>query len=340
VSRKGFLQHLGIPHHEYWSWWLLVIPVWPLWIYYAIKLRCATWFTVVNPGMEDSGFLGESKLAILKSIPAIYLPTTLAISHEMEFSRIAVLQNNKGIPFPFIAKPDVGGRGRKVEIVKTEEEWRMYHASMTEEYMIQELIPFDVELGVFYTRLPNEEHGKLTSIAQKEFLTVIGDGKSSIQDLMQESYRASMQIERLGKQIDLLRIPHLHEKVVLEPIGNHIRGTSFLSANHIINDNLHQVWDTIAKQIPGFYYGRFDIRVRSLDDLYQGKSIYILELNGLTSDVAHIFDPSFKLRDAYKEQWRHCKISYQIAKQNLRAGAKPTPLFTLLRKTVGYFKYA
>ena len=103
-NRKGLLQYLGIKHHEYWSWWLLVIPIWPLWIWYAIRLRCATWFTVVNPGMEDSGFLGESKIKILDSIPQDYKPNTIFIKLGTEFNSVKNKVESAGQTFPLICK--------------------------------------------------------------------------------------------------------------------------------------------------------------------------------------------------------------------------------------------
>ena len=101
---------------------------------------------------------------------------------------------------------------------------------------------------------------------------------------------------------------------------------------------LNNVFDHISKQIPGFYYGRYDLRVKNIEDLCEGKNIFIMELNGLTADAAHIFDPHYKLRDAYKTQIKQCNISFQIAKQNLKAGVKPTPLWELISKSWMYFK--
>ena len=332
------MQYIGIKHHEYWSWWLLVIPIWPLWLWYGLRLRCATWFTVVNPGMEDSGFLGESKIKILDSIPNAYKPQTVFVQYETAFEAVLHSVKDSNLQFPLICKPDIGGRGRKVEIIKSIEDLEKYHSEIEESYMIQAIIPYELELGIFYVRLPNEDKGRITSIAIKGFLKVMGDGSSSIKQLMLNDYRASLQIERLSKQMNLERIPNSNEYILLEPIGNHCRGTSFINGNHLINETLNEVFDEISKQIEGFYYGRFDLKVKSLEDLFKGDTIQIMELNGLTSDAAHIFDPYFRLRDAYATQIKQCKISYQIARQNLKAGFKPTPLFELIKKSLGYLK--
>jgi hypothetical protein len=288
--------------------------------------------------MEDSGFFGESKIRILDSIPDAYKPRTLFIASGSSFDQACAQFRLSGIDFPCIVKPDIGGRGRKVEIIADENGLKTYHEGVGEDYLIQQLIPYDIELGVFYIRMVNEEKGCVVSVAEKGFLQVTGNDVSSIRQLMKNDYRASLQVARLGKQLDLDQVPKAGERILLEPIGNHCRGTSFIDRHDLINEKLNKVFDVIAAQIPGFYYGRFDLRVKSLDDLYEGKNILIMELNGLTSDAAHIFDPLSRLRDAYATQIRHCHLSYAIAKQNLKAGVKPTPLFELISKTWKSFR--
>lgn len=330
--RKGFLQYLGLNHHEYWPWWLLVMPIWPLWAWYMLTSRRLTWFTAVNPGMEDSGFLGESKMRILESIPVQYKPETLFIEFDNELPPVHNL-----LPIPFIAKPDIGGRGRKISVIESVESLVHYHQTVGENYLIQAIIPYELEFGIFYIRMPDDEQGEIVSVAQKEFLTVWGDGKRNIRQLLLRDKRGSLQIKRLAQTIDLAEILPAGKSKLLEPIGNHCRGTIFRDRRDLICPQLNAVFDNICKQIDGFYYGRFDLRVRSIDDLLQGKHIQIMELNGLTADAAHIFDPNARLRDALSTQISNCKKSYRIAKYNLHRGAKTTPVVELYRKSKNGF---
>ncbi|MBK7692253.1 MAG: hypothetical protein IPJ31_14505 [Bacteroidetes bacterium] len=332
AERKGILQHLGIKHHEYWPWWLLVIPIWPLWIFYMFRTGKVTWFTAVNPGMEDSGFLGESKIKILDSIPDKYKPKTIFIAYQKPITEHFI-----DIPFPLIAKPDIGGRGRKIRILKNAEELHQYHAEVGENYMLQEVIPYELELGVFYIRMPYESKGKIVSLSEKEFLKVVGDGSQTIRQLMLLDYRSSLQIERLEKGIDMEEVLPQGVAKLLEPIGNHCRGTIFRDRGDLITDALCEVFDTISKSIEGFYYGRYDLRVRSMDDLLKGDHIQIMELNGITADAAHIFDPNARLRDALGIQISNCIQSFKIARYNIRKGAKTTPVLELYRKSVNGF---
>lgn len=333
-ERKGFLQRLGLPHHEYWPWWILVAPVWPMWLWYGIRLKCATWFTTVNPAIEDGGFMGESKIKILDIIPNDIKPKTVFVPlgesvPDIDFFKAGL----NSTPFPLIAKPDIGGRGRKIKIVKNYADLTEYHNAVSEPYMLQEIVETPLELGVFYARLPNEEFGRVISLSSKGFLKVIGNGQETIGQLMAKNKRAKLQIERLATKIDINRVPNEQEEILLEPIGNHALGTIFLNENEKITDKLNLVFDDISKRIGGFYYGRFDIRVPSWHDLENGKNISILELNGLTSDAAHIFDPNYRLRDVFKTQFRHIKIAARIARQNIKGGTKATPVSELIKKT-------
>ncbi len=328
----SFLKRFRIPHHEHWPWWMLVAPFWPFWIWYGIRLRNLTWFTAVNPGIEDGGFMGESKKAIQGIIPLELQPKTFYVDEENVFEKV---KQNIDLPYPYIAKPDVGGRGRKIAIIKNEGDLESYNDTVGEEYMLQEMIEAPLELGVFFVKIPNAPKGFVTSVTSKGFLQVVGDGVSSIRELMKKNARAEMQVDRISAFIDLNKIPSKDETVLLEQIGNHSLGTKFINESHRINDRLHQVFNEIVNRIDGFYYGRFDLRVTNWEDLYSGKNISILELNGLTSDVTHVFDPTFPTKDVFKVQYAHIKKAYRIAKQNLKAGTRATPLFELARKTFG-----
>jgi hypothetical protein len=93
-----------------------------------------------------------------------------------------------------------------------------------------------------------------------------------------------------------------------------------LNGNHLINNQLIEVFDKISQSIPGFYYGRYDIRCKSLNELYKGKEIKILELNGAGAEPGHIYDPQFPILKAYRVLFHHWKVLYQISKANHKRG--------------------
>ncbi|MGL4599593.1 MAG: hypothetical protein ACRCYO_18860, partial [Bacteroidia bacterium] len=303
---------------EYWPWWLFYLPILPYWVFLSIKNRSFAYFSVANPGIELGGFFGESKSGILDKIDSAYLPRCVTVN-QLSFAEVQKLVEVAAIEFPLIAKPDVGERGNAVAKIESWPALEVYHQQAGGKYLIQEFITYTIELGVLYSRLPHSLEGKVSSVTLKEFLTVTGDGHSTIEALMQQSTRARFQIDRLRQTGgDLLNevLPAGTQKV-LEPIGNHCRGTRFIDANHLINEKLDHVFDAISIPITGFYYGRFDLKVRNIEDLYAGQNIKIMELNGASSEPGHIYDSSNTLFRAYKDLAAHWKRLAEISKVNI-----------------------
>ncbi len=336
---KAPLIFIKWTNYEYWTWWVFYIPLLPYWLWLSIKTKSLAFFTATNTNIELGGFFGESKIDILKQIPHDYLPKAFSVKQGLSFDEIQGLTEINQFVFPFIVKPNVGKRGFAVEKINTVSELKKYHASANYDCIIQEFIDYPIELGVLFYRLPDEQKGYVTSITIKEFLTVTGDGKSSILELMQQSKRARFQIkamkEKLGEEIN--RVLLRNEKCLLEPIGNHCRGTKFINGNDLINDKLHSVFNEIAKNINGFYFGRFDLKVKSIEDLYCGSTIKIMELNGASSEPGHIYDASYGLIPAYKNIMYHWKILAEIATQNKKKGIKPVPFKVMLRTFYQHF---
>ena len=104
------------------------------------------------------------------------------------------------------------------------------------------------------------------------------------------------------------------------PIGNHSRGTKFLDANHLITSDLTRVFDRISQSIDGFYFGRFDLRCSTVADLYAGRNIKILELNGAGAEPAHIYQPGASIQAAYQALFHHWRVLYDISLENHRRG--------------------
>ncbi len=315
-------------NYEYWPWWAIYLPVLPYMLYQAWRNRSITYFTAVNPFIEMSGFFGESKTQMLDHVPDEYKPKSLFFE-QSNTEQILQSLEKQGFAFPIIAKPDIGERGTNVAKIANQAQLQNYLSQNQTAIIIQEYIDFDIELGVFYYRLPSQSKGTITSLTLKEFLTVTGNGHSNIEALMQQSDRARFQIgairSRLGEMAMQEVLPK-NEKRLLEPIGNHCRGTRFIDVNHKITPQLNAVFDTIATQIEGFYYGRFDLKVKSWEDLYVGQNIKIVELNGVAAEPAHIYDSKHKLLSAYQQVAKHWRIMADIALEQQQKGIWPVSL--------------
>lgn len=287
--------------------WIFYAPFVPYWIWNSIKSCSFSYFCKVNLGIKFGGFLDYSKYEILKQIPEEFIPKTEFISHKNEFKNTW--------NFPFVVKPDLGERGVNVEVIKSENDWKNY--SLEKDLIIQEFIDLPFEFGVFYVKLPNENSGKILSITGKEFLQFESDGNSTLRDFINQNTRAYFRKEYLLKKFENeLDIVHAKgRKILLEPIGNHNRGTMFYDASDLISEQLTQKINEVSEKIEGFYYGRFDVKSKSEEDLKNGNFI-ILEVNGANSEATHIYDPKYNLFKAYKEVKRHLDFQYIISKMN------------------------
>ena len=327
---------IKLTHFEYWTWWIFYVPLLPYWLFQAIRTRSLTFFTNADPCIDYGGFFGESKMEILRQIPKEYLPKTIFIEKQSDLKTIVDRLIKENLVYPIICKPDVGERGTQVEKLYSNYDLVQYLSNVQADFIIQEFINYDIELGVLYYRYPNAPTGKVTSVTRKEFLAVLGDGKSNVGQLMQQSTRARFQVKSMRKRLGDMGMNEViksGEKRILEPIGNHCRGTKFLDNNFLLNSQLDEVFDKIALTIDGFHYGRFDMKVKSIEDLYSGKNIRIMELNGVSSEPGHIYDPKNTLWAAYRDLARHWKIIADISIQQQRRGVMPVP-FGILWKVV------
>jgi hypothetical protein len=301
-------------------------PVYMYWFYLGFRARSIFFFTASNPAIKNGGMIAASKKSILDLIPQKYIPKTILLPSPVNNKMIEDGMNKLGLNYPVIFKPDLGERGWKVEKIDNTQEANDYLSTFDGNLQIQAYIDLPFEAGVFYYRFPNEEKGTVSSIVVKELLFVLGDGLSTLKQLILNKPRARLQYEKL-KLIwgeGFATIPTKGERVELQPIGNHNRGTAFLDGNHLINTQLISSFDAISKQIEGFYYGRYDVRCKDEESLKNG-DVMIMELNGAASEPAHIYQSGYPILKAYKSLFHHWKVLYDISIFNHKKGVKYTP---------------
>jgi hypothetical protein len=131
-------------------------------------------------------------------------------------------------------------------------------------------------------------------------------------------------------------VPLENEDYVVHRIGNHIKGTRFIDANEHITDKLNATFSKLSQQVEGVYFGRYDLKVPSFQDLEQGKNIKIFELNGVSSEPGHIYDQSNVFK-AYSGLAHHWLALIGISQQNIKKGVKTTPMSIFFKKVLNHF---
>lgn len=312
---------------ELWHFNVLYAPIFPVWLWYCIKSRSLWFFTASNPTITFGGMEGEGKKEMYDQLPQHLMPLTIYIRHDIDFERVLMKIRMSGLKYPFIVKPDVGMKGILFRVIENEEQLKKYHQRIPVEYLAQDKIDFPVEVSVFYYRYPWLQQGRVTGFIHKELLQVKGDGKRTLKELIQEHPRASLRLEEMEH-----RHSHRYERIIpddeifyLSYAANHNRGAQFTNLHTEIDENLLKVFDELSHFNGNFFYGRYDIKTASIEDLKKGKNFSILEFNGAGAEPNHIYDCGMSLMKAYQTLLLHWKALYQISSYNHQHGVAYWP---------------
>lgn len=176
------------------------------------------------------------KYATLNKIPDKYKPFTIKFNKKLNFSKLK---------FPLILKPNIcstGGKG--IEIVENIEDLLNYYKKNGDDFIIQEYICHNFEVGLLYERYPFEKKGRIINIIEKKYI------KNS-------------KFKYYNSDVEII---------------NHINNSN------LITKKLSNIIDNITKKInKNIFVGRYDIIFNSYQELKNGK-FKIVELNGVFAE--------------------------------------------------------
>ena len=301
---------------EHWPASMFYVPNLPYAFYLAIRAKHTAFFSAANPCIKSSGNGTESKFITTNLVPKKFRPKTILITKNTPFELVISEIKKHQITYPFIAKPDIGFRGLLVQKINNQTALKTYLEKYPIAILIQEFLAYNNECGIFYHRKPNKKKGCISSITLKRFLSVIGNGSSSIKELILADDRARRYLDLFQQihQEKLEKIPEKGKKVALTVIGNHSKGTQFINGNHLISKKLEQTFDALSASIPGWYYGRVDVKYNDFSGLEDGTDFKILEINGILSEPTHMYDAeNYTYLKALKSIRTHWKFLFEIA---------------------------
>jgi membrane protein DedA with SNARE-associated domain len=321
---------LRVRHWEFWPIPVLYAPVavWVVW--QALRHRSLRAVTAVNPAIPGGGLVGEPKAPILAALaasaPDLVARTALVpggASTPARVARVRDFQRAHGLDFPLVLKPDVGERGAGVVIARSDAEVERCVAAQPDDLLVQEHVP-GVEAGLFWIHDPRERQGRLWSITEKRMLAVTGDGASTLEALILRDRRAVClaPVHLARHAASLARVPAHGEVVQLVEIGTHSRGALFLDGARLATPALEAAVARLCRGYPGFHFGRFDVRADSIEALRAGR-FRAVELNGLTAEAAHMYDPKYGVGYAWRTLFAQWRIAFEIGAANTAAGARP-----------------
>ena len=309
---------------ETWHYLVKYIPIMPAWLWYCVRSRSLWFFTPSNPTLTFGGFEGESKKEMYDQLPPGTYPKTILVPHTVTLNEAENMVAANHFAYPFAVKPDVGMMGFMFRTISNRKEFAQYHQLMPADYLVQEFVDYPLELSVFYYRFPNQKKGTITGFIRKEFLSVKGDGRSTLLELMTNYDRVRFRLEEMkSKHKDKLeRVIPAGETFFLSHALNLSRGGKLVSLAHEKDERLLKVFDDLSHYAGHFYYGRYDIKCTSIEDLKQGKNFSILEYNGCGAEPHHIYGNGNTLLEAYKIVLQHWKVLYAISRYNEKNGVE------------------
>ena len=329
-----------------WPNWLITLRMPEFWNYRIIYFFVLFWLTfkvifgakgrfypfALNRIIDESGgFSGASKGLINKQFDQGLFPKTLFLKHEDVLEAKEII--TQSFDYPFILKPTHLNRGVAVLKINNESDLDRYLKQTTFDFQAEEYLNQGIEVAVFIAN-PLDEPLKILSITGKEFLSVEGDGIQSIHALLKKNWRYNMfaaEIKPFWKN-KWDRVPAKKEQVLIQPIGNHNKGTRFIDESHRISPEMEAYFQKIVPQ--SIQYGRFDIKVENWNGLCTGEGLKIIEFNGTIAEPVNYLDEKYGYFDIQRIMFKHYKWQYKIAKQMLDNGFYAPSFVTGWRRTL------
>ena len=325
---------------------LFYLPLVFNWIRLGLRHGSMTLPTAANPTIFNGGMWGESKSSyffdvtpaerkwIADFVVVKRNPGTESLSGDIERANRAL--GDAGIAFPLIAKPDIGWHGHGVRRIDSAEALENYLANFpaSNTLMLQRYVSYPGEAAVLYARLPGETSGRIISLTLRYFPQVLGDGRSTVRQLIAGNARAQWKsalhlgvdpTHRGVDPLDLDRVPEQGEVVRIALIGNQRAGALYRDGRRHITAALDERFDLIARGMTEFHYGRFDVRFESVEALMRGEDFSILEINGIGGEAIDCWDPRLPVTECYRRLAEQQRLLFLIGDRNRARGFVPTP---------------
>ncbi|GIL40227.1 hypothetical protein [Roseiterribacter gracilis] len=323
-----------LSHFEFWPGEAFYAPIalYALWLGFRYGFRSST---CANPTIEAGGLVGESKSAVLSLATGDacdwIAPWTSIVrgtgDSATEADRAEAALRAANLPYPVVAKPDLGCRGMGVRPIASRDELLAYLDSFPhgQRLVLQTLIDWEPEASVLWARGPNDLQGRILSLTLKYFPRVTGDGMRTLRQLIEADPRAGkvahLYLARHAARLD--EVIAAGEQVRLVFSGSHSKGAIFRNGKHFATEALARRLDAIANDVPGLHVARFDVRCASIAQLAMGEGFRIVEINGVGGEAIHVWDSRTRLLTAWRDLCAQTRTSYVIGAANRARGAKP-----------------
>jgi membrane protein DedA with SNARE-associated domain len=329
---------------------LFYFPLMLTWLRFAWRHRSLTLPSVANPRLATGGRRGEAISDYLNDIAASertaiadYIVFTRSVAPRTldgDLERVRQSLTDAGLGFPLVAKPDIVwhryGARRLDDPQALYEYLRRFPGGAT--LILQRFVPLPGEASVLYARLPGAASGRILSLTFHHCPYVIGDGRSSVRELIRRDKRAHLKARvQLGDagyepppDPALDRIPPCGEVVGIA-VNGQWPGAQHRDVRRHITAALEARFDAIALSMSEFHYGRFDLRFGSVAELKRGENFAIVGINGVGARAIDAWDPQLPIAEVYRRFIDQQRIVFLIGEKNRARGFQPVGCANFLK---------
>ena len=294
------------------------IPIYFIRLWYAIKAQHPFFFSAINPGISGLWFLDDPKTETYKLLDKKYYPQSVTIQLPIPQSYLKDLIWQSQILYPLIIKPDGDSvQGNNVYLIHEENDWKKYLKKLPQwQYLLQEYIAWE-EYSIYYYRYPKNNRGNILGLTKKIYPTIVGDGYSTVWQIIQNHERYYRYYSLFKNQYDINMEEILSSWISkqLATIGNHCKWSLFLDRSSYVSKDLISHIDTIFQNTE-LYLFRLDVKWLSRNEIASWNFKIIESNNGIFAEPTYMYDPEYKIINAYKQIaniWSH---GYKIAMYN------------------------
>jgi hypothetical protein len=264
-------------------------------------------------------FLDDPKTDTYKLLDKKYYPQSVAIKLPLSEKQIESIISLEKLSYPLIIKPDGDSvQGNNVYHITNQTDWYKYLKFLPKgNYLLQEYITGE-EYSIYYYRYPTEKKWHILGITKKIYPTLIGDGESTVWELINkhDRYHRYYSLFRDKYHIDMWEIIQKNISKEIATIGNHCKGSMFLDRSVHSSKELIQHIDQLFKYDAWVYLFRLDVKWQSRKDIVAGHFKVIESNNGIFAEPTYMYDPEYKIINAYKQITKIWYHGYKIAIYN------------------------
>lgn len=320
--------------------WLICVPLVVQWLWLSVRHGGATVPCAANPHLTAGGLVGEGKLEYFRGMGP--LARSLTATHCAVFNdgtadaaSLRQAMARAGLAFPVVAKPDLGLCGYGVRLLHDMAALQAYLGAFPrgETVVLQRYLPQEAEAGIFYARDPVTGEGRVIGLALRYFPRVTGDGRSTVAQLVARDVRARRIARSPRHQCSVPpdSVPAAGQQVRLATIGSTRVGGLYRDGAALITPALVRAVDAVARDMPDFRFGRFDVRCDSLRALSEGHGFTIMEINGAGSEAIEAWDPGTGVLQGLRMVFAKQRLLFAIGAAQRKAGVRPIGLLALAR---------